>query len=504
MLWLSRGINFIFKPTNLSVIAIALLALLIRLIYIESSTKVSEVQYRSALIARGFYFSTQRDIPAWRIEVNQASLERLHQKEPSIMEFLASAGYLIIGREDMRLGRIFAAFFWMVGGIYLMYLVKEIVRLEAAIFSAIYYYFLPMGIHISLSFTADALMVMLFITSLYYMYRYFQRPSGRRLLIVSVVSGLCVLVKPLCMFALFASFLALALRGKSIKMFLNQRDIYIYYGICLVPVFLYYLTGIFVTQGLATQAQLSFMPHLWLQRDYWQGWFSTIVNRIGFLPLILGLLGWIVLEREKATTMMAGLWSGYFIFGLFFSYHIQYAGYYHSQLIVIIALSMGPFVHWLYSQFRKKGIAFRQWILLILIGMIIIVHNFREIRREFSWTTIDSAEVAAEIGELVNHSIRAAYLASYYGRPLEYLGELSGTYWPRADTAHLVQGTRERLSVEDRIQMLGYTPEFFIITDFGEFNRHHVDLGDYLHQHYHMLARTDQYLVYRLSATSDS
>jgi hypothetical protein len=166
MLWLSRGIDIVFKPTNLAVIIIVLLALLVRLIYIESSTKISEVQYRSALIARGFYFSYQPDIPAWRIEVNQASLERLPQKEPSIMEFLASAGYLILGREDIRLGRYLALFFWMVGGLYLMILVKEIVRLEAAIFSAVYYYFLPMGIHISLSFTADALMMMLFIASL--------------------------------------------------------------------------------------------------------------------------------------------------------------------------------------------------------------------------------------------------------------------------------------------------------------------------------------------------
>jgi hypothetical protein len=135
---------------------------------------------------------------------------------------------------------------------------------------------------------------------------------------------------------------------------------------------------------------------------------------------------------------------------------------------------------------------------------MIIALNIREIRREFSWITIESAQVAAEIGELVNHSIHAAYLASYYGRPLEYLGELSGMYWPRADAAHLVQGSRDRLSVEDRIQMLGYIPEYFIITDFEEFNRYHTDLVEYLNQHYQVLARTDQYIVYRLSAALDS
>jgi hypothetical protein len=336
------------------------------------------------------------------------------------------------------------------------------------------------------------------------MYRYFQRPSRRRLFIVSAVSGLCIWVKPLGMFALFASFLVLALRGKRIRAFLKHPDIYIYYGICLLPVFLYYLTGIFITQGLATQAQVSFLPHLWLQRDYWQGWFLTVVDRIGFLPLILGLLGMVVLERWKAITMMAGLWSGYLIFGLLFSYHIQYAGYYHSQLIVITALSSGPVVLWLYSQLQSKGIMYRQWALLSLIGLMIIALNFRDIRREFSWTTIESAQVAAEIGRQVDHSIHTAYLASYYGRPLEYLGELSGSYWPRADAAHLVQGSRERLSIEDRIQMLGYTPEYFIITDFVEFNRYHTDLAEYLNQHYQVLARTDQYLVYRLSTTPDT
>ena len=109
----------------------------------------------------------------------------------------------------------------------------------------------------------------------------------------------------------------------------------------------------------------------------------------------------------------------------------------------------------------------------------------------------EDEKTAQEIGEIVQHSNKVVYIASYYGRPLEYLGELSGSYWPRkiSDTDRILRYEHPR-SVKERLDTLDFFPEYFVITDFKEFNRHHADLKKYLINHCSLLVENDKYIIY--------
>ena len=122
--------------------------------------------------------------------------------------------------------------------------------------------------------------------------------------------------------------------------------------------------------------------------------------------------------------------------------------------------------------------------------------SFLDIRTRVGAQVFESAEVAQEIGRIVNHSDRVVFLARYYGQPLQYNGELTGAYWPRPVTYYLVRRDEPELTVDQRLDALGFVPEYFVITDFGEYEKHHNDLKQYLVDQCIAVAGNDRYLIY--------
>ena len=110
---------------------------------------------------RGLYYETQPDgIPTWKLEtaIRQAKLKA--DVEPVVFERLVAFTYRFTG-EQLWIARIYSSLFWLIGGIFLFMLVRDLVSFEGAIFSTAYYLFFPYAIIASRSFQPDPLMVML-------------------------------------------------------------------------------------------------------------------------------------------------------------------------------------------------------------------------------------------------------------------------------------------------------------------------------------------------------
>ncbi len=273
----------------------------------------------------------------------------------------------------------------------------------------------------------------------------------------------------------------------------------IFIVVCLLPTVLYYGYGIFVAKFLEGQAQMSFHPHLLFQREYWKGWLIIGSNAVGHTPLVAALLGIPMLRMGFPRTLMIGLWIGYAVFCMVFTYHVRFAGYYHLQLIIIVALSFGPIVTLVANHLRQACTRWYGWTLVAGAILMVMLLNLREVRyRQAAARDFESQEVARDIGEIVKHSTQTTYLASYYGTPLEYYGELSGKSWPRrASHWTLRRPGEEERTIEERFDALGFSPEYFIITDFNEFDRHHKDLKQFLSDNWLLVAESEKYLIYK-------
>src|SRR6266508_1453063 len=118
-------------------------------------------QLLSAIKARGIYYKTQPDgVSTSKLETAIRMAKLKADVEPVVFERLVAFTYRFTG-EQLWIARIYSSLFWLIGGVFLFLLVRELVSFEGAIFSTAYYLFFPYAIIASRSFQPDPLMVML-------------------------------------------------------------------------------------------------------------------------------------------------------------------------------------------------------------------------------------------------------------------------------------------------------------------------------------------------------
>lgn len=493
------------KPRLLvvSMIALFLLAGAVRLYKINAPGLLVDRDYTSAILARDFYFKHTNSVEEWRKEIVHIIRQNQPILEPPITEWLVSLIYRAVGSEQIWFARLLTSSFWLVGGIFLYRTVRIVSSTDAAVFATAYYLLVPLSILLSRSFQPDSLMMMLFLISLFNIFRYYERPSGFRLVTAASISGLTLLYRPLVLFTLFGAFTALAIHQKTTWKRVIDRQYLIFIVVSLLPTVLYYGYGIFAAGFLRWKVETSFRPHLLLHREFWKEWLGLGVKAVGYTALLGALVGVPMLRKGLSRSLVIGLGVGYVVFGLVFTMHIHTHGYYHAQLIPIVAISFGPVVTLVINHLRQVCTKWYWWMPVIGALLLVMLFNIREVRGRLGSQVLESEETAREIGEIVNHSSNTVYLAYHYGLPLQYYGELSGAYWPRRITYWLYRRPGEReLSIEERLSALDFAPDYFIITNFKEFNGHHTDLKEFLaNNNCPLVAESDQYLIYKVCTT---
>jgi hypothetical protein len=477
-------------------------AIAIRVANLEASRMIAERQFRSALIARAYYFARTDAIPEWRKQVADASKQRAGVLEPAIMEFLVALVYRVVRGEHLWIASLLSGTFWIIGGVFLFAIAKKLVSFEAAVLSTAYYFFLPLGVSTSISFLPDPLMVMMFLVSLFAIVWYDDRPSMARLLLAAALSGLAILIRPFVLFTLLCAFAALAIYHKGVWRSLAHSHSWIFLVVSLLPTVLFYGYGVFVAGFLRWKVETSFLPGLLLQREYWRDWLLTATGAVGFVPTVAAMIGIPMLRKGLPRVLMIGLWIGYAVFCMVFTYHIRFAGYYHLQLAVIVALSFGPVAALILRHLGQVCTRWYWWVPVIGALLLMGLFNVREIRGGLAAPrNLESREIAEEVGEIVGHSRKVVYVATYYGAPLEYYAELSGAYWPRRSSdADRALGRVHAQSVTERLDALHFSPEYFVITDFDEFSQHHADLKEFLEDSCLLATKSDKYLIYETCA----
>jgi hypothetical protein len=486
-------------------------------------------QYRQAHITRGYYYDTLDSIPEWKKDMAKLNEKRMgFLLEPRILEHMALAGYHIIGKEDLRIPRILSAVFWMIGGIFLFLIAKQIASSGAALFSTAFYLFLPFGISASRSFQPDPMMTMMFLCSLYAVLHHHMEPSKCKLLIAVVTSAIAIIIKPYCIFLIFCAYIALSiLRRENLKLLILH--FLVFSVLSFLPAAIHYFSGIFSGVGfLQEHAQVSFLPGLLMKPYFWSDWLKMIGHVIGYLPFIASIIGMFMFRDQVSRALLLGLWIGYVFFGLFFTYHIHTHAYYQMLLIPVVALSLGPLGSMVLKKMTSGNFKFISIILLLVVSIgtglgfrqiqlsdhknkIRTVSSVIGVNPEFRKFITDDfkkeLKIAEEIGEIVEHSTNTVLLTPYYGRYISYHGEVSGLPWP---ITFSLQGRKERglkippkeelfntryLTIRTHGKYIKYTPDYFIITAFGEFEEQ-SELKNFLRSNFPVLAKSDHYLIY--------
>jgi hypothetical protein len=481
----------------ITLVIMFLLAGLIRLYRIEAPGMLVEREYTSALFSRVFYLEQAANVEEWRREI--ASIIKQNQPilEPPITEFLVSRMYLAFNDEQIWYARILISSFWLLGGVFLYQIVKTQVSSTGAVYAAGYYLFVPLGILVSRSFQADALMMMLYLICLFCILRFLDKQASAWLIAAAFFTGLTLLYRPLVFFSTYSVILAITVvKSGNLKSLFEKKLLFLMIA-SLLPALIYYGYGIVIAGYLRWKIDSSFRPYLFLDRSFWEDWFLIAIDAVGLPTLMAALIGAPMLRKGVPRSLVSGLIFGYIIFGLVFTFHIHTHGYYHIQLIPIVGLSSAALISYLINYLRQLENKWYWWLPVIAALFLGLFYSLLEVRSRLGSQVFEPPWVASEIGEIVNHGDKNVFIAYHYGLPLQYYGELSGAFWPRRITSERYRRPDEQeLSVEERLNGLDFSPEYFIITHFNEFNQHHTDLKEYLVDNCSLIAESDQYLIY--------
>src|SRR5687767_7989002 len=266
-------------------------------------------QLLSAIKARGIYYETQPDgVPTWKLEtaIRQAKLKA--DVEPVVFERLVAFTYRFTG-EQVWLARIYSSLFWLIGGIFLFMLVRELISFEGAIFSTAYYLFFPYAIIASRSFQPDALMVMLTISFWWIFVRWmtFTRspsPEGRgaglrEALLAGLLGGLAIFIKFSAAFFVIGAALGLALSRFHLRDLFRNIQVWVIALLGALPAALYLIYGIFIRGDLASQFSGRFVPALMFDPLNYLQWEVKMSMAAGGIFVMLGLLSLFLTQDRR-------------------------------------------------------------------------------------------------------------------------------------------------------------------------------------------------------------
>lgn len=285
--------------------------------------------------------------------------------------------------------------------------------------------------------------------------------------LVGLVSGFAMLVKPNTFFFLFPLFSISLLVEDGVAKSLKNRQVWALLGLTAILPGMYYFfinpgAGGFHETGLRDALRLVQSPGFYL------GWAGIINDVVGASVMIIGLSG-AVLFHDKNRLVVLVLWVGYLILGVFFAYHIHTHDYYSLIFIPVVAISLGS----LGSLAAKAAVNMNNFwkAALIIVGLIAIAYP--------SWTaskTLYQRDYRGEpggwrqVGQAIPDDLEVIALTHIYGHYLAYYGYRQVHLWPhvgdQALLARLAQGEMSDFEPHFLEATRGF--DLFLVTHFAE------------------------------------
>ncbi len=446
--------------------------------------------------ARGMYYQNLESAPAElrAYAVNQWKM--VAAIEPEFLERVVSLTYRFTG-EQFWIARIYSSLFWVIAAVFLFLLASELASPAAALLSTAVYLFLPYGVFASRSFQPDPLMTALIVMFWWAVFRWASEPQRYKYAVIAgLLGGFAIYIKFVAAFFIIAGGLAAALGREPLLQTLRRPQLYVMSALGIAPGGAYVIYGL-LSGYLGQQFGGRFMPALFLSPAYYFGWAGMLNLVAGGALVAAALFGLYFARATAAFRFLLGLWLGYFIFGLYFNYHISTHDYYSLPLVPILALSLAPLFDFFTAALTESDLYPRGKFFttpILLGGLFLILWQIRAEMKSQDFR----AEPARwrEISQRVEENARLAGLVEDYGARLEYWGWRPIRAWYQEGDFYYHQNRGAQFEFERMFAEVTAKRDYFIVTNFDALEKQPL-LKERLAQ-YPIVAADKGYIIYDL------
>lgn len=452
-------------------------------------------QLFSAIKARGLYYQTLPDVPAWQKDLASRQYSGEATIEPPLLEHLAAAFYARFG-EQTGFPRAVSAVFWLLAAVFLGLLSKNLTDSPpAALVSSAFFLFLPYAVTASRAFQPDPLMILLILVFWWSLEIWSRQALDSRsawgwTILAGLSGGLAIFVKFPAAFFIVGGALGAIFARPGLLRALRLPQTWVMAVLGILPPAAYLYDGLYLNGFLGQQFGGRFYPELWSSPYFYLRWFLTLSNVLNVFWLALAGLGWLLWAAKPARTFLAGLWLAYLAYGFTFAHHISSHDYYSLPLIPIAALSLAPLAAESLPFFAKKLQPSRasQFFTLFLLILTLCLFSIDQYLARRTNDYRPQAAFWAEVGAAIGHQPGVLAITTDYGYPLAYYGWQNSDPWPLAPDIQDFNEVFTRLTANKT---------YFLITDFDEYNRQ-PELKQRLTANYPILAQGNGFIVFDL------
>jgi len=454
-------------------------------------------QYHSLIIARGMYYEHLASAPEWQRKIAVTEWKDQGLVEPPIMESLTALTYDLIG-EHIWVGRVYASLFWLLGGLAIWLVAKEMSMLEGGILAMAYFLFIPFGMTASQAFMPDSLMTALIAWAFWALYRWEMRRTWKSAILAGILTGVAILVKSVAVFPLLGAVAGLMLSRRSWKHIFIDKQTWTVAGITTLPTIIFYIYGIFIVGTLSGQFSLRFTPVLLKDPSFYGRWLFIAADIVGFAAMFLSLVGIILFRKKEPRFMLIGALVGYIVFGFAFPYFFITHEYYHLPLIPIIAIGLIPIADLVVREVVRQNGWFWRFAVVGLLLFGVAMKMWEERNSLVSNNYRSEIPYWQELGQLIGYDKNVVELSGDYGFRLAYFGWINGSQWPtNADVALRTLAGQTQADFAKTFAKQTAGKDLFVITSPTEWDNQ-TELKNYLTAHYPLVIQGDSYWIFNL------
>jgi 4-amino-4-deoxy-L-arabinose transferase-like glycosyltransferase len=453
-------------------------------------------QMFSALKARSMYYAMlpeSANVPAWKRTL--AAKQSTAVIEPPIIETITALSYRVFG-ENLWIARIYSILFWLIGGIFLFLLARELASTEGALIALLFYLFQPYGIIASRSFQPDPLMTAMIVIAAWGLYRWRSAGTWKWAISAGALMGAAIFVKNVAVFPLGMAALAIVLE-RGVLPSLKDRKTWVVAALAVVPVVAYTMYGVYAG-FLTSQFAFRFFPERWVTGAFYLQWLGQIDGVAGLGAFSVAIAGLFVAGRRQMI-FLAGLWLGYFAFGMAFDYHITTHDYYNLMIIPLVALSLAPVAEAFLARANTLGVGWvpRAVLSLLIVFMVSVQiwNSYVTLNRE-DWRPDANFWVA--LSAKLGHSGPVLTIAQDYGYRLAYWGWQDVDPWYTAGDLDLRALDGREIDTNQRFEDRIAGKKFLVVTQLKSLDADPA-IKAYVNEHFPIYAQGRGFVVYDLT-----
>ena len=456
-------------------------------------------QLRSAIIARGMYYRDLPNAPAWQKERAREQLAGYGLIEPMVFETIVAKTYRLIGSDPVWVARIFASVFWLVGGLALYFMTSAMTNPDGGVIAVAYYLFLPFGIAASRSFQPDPLMVMFILLGLWAFYRWYRQPTWPAAILAGLLIGAAMFIKAVAVFWLLFPLAGLMLFSGDIKSRLRDPQVWVITVLSALPVVAYHIYGVYILRTLESQFEGRFFPQMWRDLGFYVRWFDWTSGLVGFVAIFVAVIGALLFPTLAGRAFGTGLWLGYFVYGMLFSYFVTTHSYYHLPLVPVIAISLAPVGALIFQPLLrlKPPLMVRAAVSgIFVLALLVDVYFVRVDMAQEDYR--HEPAFWAEIGNILGRDSSAIALTQDYGNRLTFYGWITPRIWiPLGQQNYRKLKGKPAIEVQQWFAEKTENKDFFLVTMLNQLDKQ-TELKQILNDNYPIFAQGNGYIIFDL------